>query len=220
MNEKQYDSLRQQDLGLREALSQEAAELPPMPADLNERLMERIGRQQSRPVAMRRLWPWIAAACVAATMVVLLMPPKTPTPIPAAKGNSMATPDVPKVEEPVTAQVETTIAKPKERSVKVRKARARVSVKPADTVLTAQETITTTDVPAAETPQAALAQAEPEEKPVTLTERDIPITRPENYHYTPEEIALMKRQANEAYLKWMQLELEIMKYNQEQTAQQ
>ena len=54
----------------------------------------------------------------------------------------------------------------------------------------------------------------------TLSERDIPVTRPENYHYTPEEIALMKRQANEAYLKWMELELEIMKYNQEQTAQQ
>ena len=54
----------------------------------------------------------------------------------------------------------------------------------------------------------------------TLSERDIPVTHPENYNYTPEEIALMKRQANEAYLKWMELELEIMKYNQEQTAQQ
>jgi hypothetical protein len=53
----------------------------------------------------------------------------------------------------------------------------------------------------------------------TLTERDIPITRPENYKYTPEEIALMKRQANEAYLKWVELELEIAKHSQEQTAQ-
>jgi hypothetical protein len=52
-----------------------------------------------------------------------------------------------------------------------------------------------------------------------LTERDIPITRPENYKYTPEEIALMKRQANEAYLKWVELELEIAKHCQEQTAQ-
>ncbi len=51
-----------------------------------------------------------------------------------------------------------------------------------------------------------------------LTERDLPITRPENYKYTPEEIALMKRQAAEAYLKWVELELEIAKYNQEQTA--
>jgi hypothetical protein len=59
-----------------------------------------------------------------------------------------------------------------------------------------------------------------EPKPVTLTERDIPITRPENYHYTPEELALMRRQADEAYLKWKQLELEIAKHKLEQTAQQ
>ena len=55
-------------------------------------------------------------------------------------------------------------------------------------------------------------------KPVTLTERDIPITRPENYRYTPEEIELLKKQANEAYVKWVQLELEIAKYNLEQMA--
>ena len=52
-----------------------------------------------------------------------------------------------------------------------------------------------------------------------LTERDIPITRPENYKYTPEEIALLKKQANEAYLKWVELELEISRYTLEQTAQ-
>ena len=49
-----------------------------------------------------------------------------------------------------------------------------------------------------------------------LTERDIPITRPENYRYTPEEIALLKKQADDAYVKWVQLELEIAKYNLEQ----
>jgi hypothetical protein len=52
-----------------------------------------------------------------------------------------------------------------------------------------------------------------------LTERDIPITHPENYKYTPEEIALLKKQANEAYLKWVELELEISRYTLEQTAQ-
>ena len=59
----------------------------------------------------------------------------------------------------------------------------------------------------------------PQQASETLTDSDIPITRPENYKYTPEEIALMKRQAAEAYLKWVELELEIAKYNQEQTAQ-
>ena len=57
-------------------------------------------------------------------------------------------------------------------------------------------------------------------KPAVLTERDIPITRTENYRYTPEEIALLKKQADDAYVKWVQLELEIAKYNLEQMAQQ
>ena len=55
-------------------------------------------------------------------------------------------------------------------------------------------------------------------KPRTISESDLPITRPENLRYTKEEIALMKRQAAEAYIKWMELELEIAKYNIEQTA--
>ena len=55
---------------------------------------------------------------------------------------------------------------------------------------------------------------------VVMTERDIPISRPENYRYTPEELALMRKQANEAYVKWMELEMEIMKYQFEQIAKQ
>jgi hypothetical protein len=76
----------------------------------------------------------------------------------------------------------------------------------------AQETAPTETLKA-ETP--AIAQA----ATTTLTERDVPITRPENLKYTPEEMALMKKQANEAYLKWVELELEIAKYHLEQTAQ-
>jgi hypothetical protein len=88
----------------------------------------------------------------------------------------------------------------------------------------AQETTTEEPViaPVVNEPNTALAAVEvakPQEKMVTLTERDIPITRPENYKYTPEEIALMKKQANEAYLKWVELEMEIAKNNLEQTAQ-
>ena len=61
-------------------------------------------------------------------------------------------------------------------------------------------------------------QAKPQQ--VVMTERDIPISRPENYRYTPEELALMRKQANEAYVKWMELEMEIMKYQFEQIAKQ
>ena len=79
-----------------------------------------------------------------------------------------------------------------------------------------------TSVEAVQTEHAQQTNRAQPAEPATkvLTERDIPITRPENYKYTPEEIALLKRQAAEAYLKWVKLELEIAKHSQEQTAQQ
>jgi len=231
MNKNQFALLRQRDQNLREALRQEATELPPMPDDLNDRVLQRIGAQQKRPAKVRRLWPWIAAACVAAVMVVWLMPPKTSPPASLAKDRGVVTPNTQKVEEPVIAKVETTIAQPTAKPVKAKKARRQTAPAEHDTLLIAQEAIALTDAPEAEAPLAAATPTVPggfsagepkptEPKPMTLTERDIPITRPENYHYTPEELALMRRQADEAYLKWIQLELEIAKYNQEQTAQQ
>jgi hypothetical protein len=79
-----------------------------------------------------------------------------------------------------------------------------------------------TSVEAVQTEHAQQTNRAQPAEPATevLTERDIPITRPENYKYTPEEIALMKKQAREAYLKWVELELEIAKHHLEQTAQQ
>ena len=79
-----------------------------------------------------------------------------------------------------------------------------------------------TSVEAVQTEHAQQTNRAQPAEPATevLTERDIPITRPENYKYTPEEIALLKRQAAEAYLKWVELELEIAKHSQEQTTQQ
>ena len=231
MNENQYDLLRQQDQNLREALRQEAAELPPMPDDLNDRVLQRIGAQQKRPAKVRRLWPWIAAACVAAVMVVWLMPPKASPPASLAKDRGVVTPNTQKVEEPVIAKVETTIAQPTAKPVKAKKARRQTAPAERDTLPIEQEAIALTDAPEAEAPLAAEATpivpggfsaGEPkptEPKPMTLTERDIPITRPENYKYTPEEIALLKKQADEAYLKWVELELEIAKHHLEQTAQ-
>ncbi len=52
--------LRQQDRNLRDALRQEEAELPQMPADLNARVMQRVGDEQ--PKHSRTMWRWIAAA--------------------------------------------------------------------------------------------------------------------------------------------------------------
>ena len=45
--------------------------------DFTDRLMQRIEQQDEKPVQHRmKFWPWIAAACVAAFLVVLLAPPR------------------------------------------------------------------------------------------------------------------------------------------------
>ena len=224
MKEEQLNTLRQQDNALREALRQDEAELPQMPADLNARLMERVAQQ--KPVAKtRRLWPWVAAACVAAIMVVLLMPPKASPPAPLAKERGVVTSETLMAEKPMIAEVEMEAAQPAVAPTKAKKAKARTNVVKHDVALLAQETTATEsvtpEVKAEEEAKPELAQAVTQDaKPMTLTERDIPITRPENYKYTPEEIALLKKQADEAYLKWVELELEIAKHHLEQTAQQ
>ena len=224
MKEEQLNNLRQQDNALREALRQDEAELPQMPADLNARLMERMAQQ--KPVAKtRRLWPWVAAACVAAFIIVNIMPPKASPPAPLAKERGVVTPDTHRAEKPMIAEVEREAAQPAAAPTKAKKAKARTNVVKHDVALLAQETTATEsvtpEVKAEEEAKPELAQAVTQDaKPMTLTERDIPITRPENYKYTPEEIALLKKQADEAYLKWVELELEIAKHHLEQTAQQ
>ena len=60
MKEEEMNHLRQQDRNLRDALQQEEAALPQMPADLNARLMQRMESEQ--PKQHRTLWRWMAAA--------------------------------------------------------------------------------------------------------------------------------------------------------------
>ena len=235
MTEEKINAFRQTDTNLRNALEMDEAERPQMPADLNERLMQRMAKEDKQP--RRIVWPWIAAACVAGIMVIWLMPPKDFSADVVAENTVIEQPiNSNKVEETSVEKVETSVEKvetetpaPIDSLVKVKKIKVKTTIAKSDAALLAQETPTaqtpaaeTTTMPAVEEPPKELAVAEtvkPQEKVVTLTERDIPITRPENYKYTPEELALMKKQANEAYLKWAQLELEIAKYNLEQTAQ-
>jgi len=119
----------------------------------------------------------------------------------------------PQVVEPEAIEPET-VQEPQAEPAKVRtqplvtKAEPKTELAKAETTTEPTEEIIVDTPPAPETDMAQ-----------TLTERDIPITRPENYKYTPEEIALLKKQANEAYLKWVELELEISRYTLEQTAQ-
>ena len=221
MTEEKINALRQTDTNLRDALKMDEAERPQMPADLNERLMQRVANEKKRPRHI--IWPWIAAACVAGVMMVWLKPPASP-PAPLQEARGVVAPERHEVEEPKTAKVETEATVPMPTPVKVNKAKVKATVVKRGAALLAQETKAEQPAakPTAEEVHKDMTIAEtakPQEKMVTLTERDIPITRPENYKYTPEEIALMKKQANEAYLKWAQLELEIAKHNLEQTAQ-
>ncbi len=216
MNEDQLNTLRKQDTNLRDAIRMDEMERPQMPADLNARLMKRMAEEQAKPQRRRMVWPWIAAACVAAVIAVYLTPPKDTTspltPLQEARGTTEAE-NV--VEAPVN-NAEQPAGQPVQTPVKRIVAKVQPKKSEAPSVMPQEEPVATQQLLAQETKPA---EKKVEEKSVTLTERDIPITRPENYKYTPEEIALMKKQANEAYLKWVELEMEIAKNNLEQTAQ-
>ena len=227
MTEEKINAFRQTDANLRNALEMDEAERPQMPADLNERLMQRMAKEQKQP--RRIVWPWIAAACVAGIMVIWLMPPRATTTDVVAENTVIEQPaNINKVEENSVAKVETETPAPVATPVKAKGTKVKNTVVKRGAALLAQDaktaqtpTAETKTLPAVEEVNKELAVAEtakPQEKMVTLTERDIPITRPKNYQYTPEEIALMKKQANEAYLKWAELELEISKYNLEQAS--
>ena len=224
MTEEKINALRQADTNLRDALRMDEAERPQMPADLNERLMQRMATQEEKKPRRIVIWPWIAAACVAGVMMIWLKPPASP-PAPLQEARGVVTPEIhkteePKVEEPVVAKVETKTAfrrTPRDKQIR----KTQITPTPQGTevcndLAEVQENEVSSSLPSRGGIEGRVSNGG---SAVTLTERDIPITRPENYHYTAEEIALMKKQANEAYLKWAQLELEIAKHNLEQTAQ-
>ena len=218
MNEDKLKTLLEQDKNLRDAIRMEEAEGPQMPADLNARLMQKAQRLSVKEKSKKKWWPWIAAACVAGFMMVYLTPPKDTT-MGTDTNQEVAVKAEPKQAKPqqdVQQEIILPEAPVKEAPKQIAQSTPAKPKKQQTPVVEepqiAQETAPTETLKA-ETP--AIAQA----ATTTLTERDVPITRPENLKYTPEEMALMKKQANEAYLKWVELELEIAKYHLEQTAQ-
>lgn len=219
MKEDILDTLRQQDTNLREAIQEEDKALPQMPADLNARLMQRV--ESGRSARKRRIiWPWIAAACVTALIAVYLTPPKAVAP----QQDVVAKMEL-KAEEHVANSQESRLSDISSvTTIEDAPQATAAPVKHKHVASKQSDVIDKEPLLAQETTETAHAEEMPihkeETASTTLTERDIPITRPENLKYTPEEIALMKQQATEAYLKWVQLELEISKYNLEQTAQQ
>ena len=220
MREDKINNWAQTDVNLRDAIQQEELQLPQMPADLNARLMQRMSAQQPR--RQRRVWPWIAAACIAAILVVYLTPPKfwqgsaadtaqtmlAHGTVTVADAPSAPAADSVKRQEPIAPAAPA--AQPKAKKKPLR----RNPVVVPDKLMAAQ-----TAPDSAQPVLVAAAAPQPAAKMKVITERDIPITRPENYQHTPEELALLKKQAAEAYLKWVELELEISRNNLEQAMQ-
>ena len=215
---------------LREAIRHEEMARPSMPTDINARIMRRMEQETVRKKGqkrLRKLWPWLAAACVAAFILVYTAPPEE-----VGHGDRYTHPKL-RVSVPVP-MTQTAVAKP-EKEIKATQIAHKVlktnrhttpekkeksEAKELET-LTAecQQEVLTAECQQDKECDLAMAEKPTEDaKPRTISESDLPITRPENLKYTKEEIALMKRQAAEAYIKWMELELEIAKYNIEQTA--
>lgn len=216
-NEDKLKAALQNDAALRDAIRLDEMEAPKMPSDLNARLMKRMAAEAPTASRTRKLWPWIAAACAVAFIAVIATPPKSDTQATemVAKVAPATQPVAPAAEQSavvVTAAVTPAIVA--KASPKVSKAIQKAPKTAAPAKPEAIEPAVEHVLAAATTAQSAVV----EEKMVVMSERDIPITRPENYKYTPEELAQLKKQAAEAYLKWVELEMEISRNNM-QTAE-
>ena len=241
MTENDLYTILQRDDNLREAIRRREQKQPTMPADLNDRLMKRLEAALSLPPRGEertkslpywgRLVGAVACLLIIIGIGVALMPSKespssgefairqdgvgdlkSPE---AIKNHRIANPNtqdsrITNSTEPKAMAVaeSKTIRKPKKKAAPMQTA----SIEQKDSSLITHNSSPRND--------SSLITHNSSLKPAVLTERDIPITRPENYRYTPEEIALLKKQADDAYVKWVQLELEIAKYNLEQMAQQ
>ena len=217
---------RYNDTDLREALRRKYSDTPQLPSDFMASMKQRMEadvHEDQKPAPTIRRWRWMAAAACLLFIIGIgftLWPKHEAQTIQPQVAQKIEQPQTeqPKAIEPQVVEPEAiepeTVQEPQAEPAKVRmqpsvaKAEPKTELAKAETATEPAEEVITDTPPAPETDMAE-----------TLTERDIPITRPENYRYTPEELALLKKQASEAYLKWVELELEISRYTLEQTAQ-
>ncbi len=220
---------RYRDTDLREALRRKYAKEPELPEDFVEQVMK---RSKASPT---KRWRWMAAAACILIIIsvgITLWPDVLPDSQQGVPTSVEAVADL-RQEEPTSVEAVADLRQEEPTSVEavadsrqgeptsveaVADSRQGVPTSVEAVADSQQEEPTSVEAVQIEYAQQTNRVQQAEPLPEVLTERDIPITRPENYKYTPEEIALMKKQATEAYLKWVELELEIAKYNQEQTA--
>ena len=234
MTENDLYTILQRDDNLREAIRRREQKQPTMPADLNDRLMKRL---EATPNPIPGLCPptrslspregrtkslrWLAAAACLLIIIgigVALMPSKES---PSSGEFAIRQDGVGDLKSPEAIKNHR-IANPNTQDSRITNSTEpkAMAVAESKTVRKSKKKAAPIQTASIEQKDSSLFTLHSSLHPAVLTERDIPITRPENYRYTPEEIALLKKQADDAYVKWVQLELEIAKYNLEQMAQQ
>lgn len=165
-------------------------------------------RTVSRPRRLR-LIPWLAVACVVGILVIFLTPPKdsgtaTSGNVTATTSESTAT-DIGQNGQPGCVKPKTSENPKKEKLIAAAPAKRK---RTADGHAPKECTATAAAKDSLDNGQWA----------TLISETDLPITCPENAKYTPEEIEQLKRQARQAYLNWIRLEIEIANHNLQQTA--
>ena len=224
MTENDLYTILQRDDNLREAIRRREQKQSTMPADLNDRLMKRLGATPSLPPRgeeRTKSLRWLAAAACLLIIIgigVALMPSKES---PGSGEFAIRQDGVGDLKSPEAIKNHR-IANPNTQDSRITNSTEpkAMAVAESKTVRKPKKKAAPMQTASIEQKDSSLFTLHSSLKPAVLTERDIPITRPENYRYTPEEIALLKKQADDAYVKWVQLELEIAKYNLEQMAQQ
>lgn len=175
--------------------------------ELKDKVMNEA-RSVSRPRRLR-LIPWLVAACVVGILVIFLTPPKdsgtaTSGNVTATTSESTAT-DIGQNGQPGCVKPKTSENPKKEKLIAaapVKRKRTADGHAPKECTATA----------------AAKDSLDNGQWVTLISETDLPITCPENAKYTPEEIEQLKRQARQAYLNWIRLEIEIASHNLQQTA--
>ena len=175
---------------LREAIRHEEMARPSMPTDINARIMRRMEQETVRKKGqkrLRKLWPWLAAACVAAFILVYTAPPEKEV------TESRSTAEITEAETPKRLSTEmcstekrSTESSNKEMIAMAKPEKAITVKKKAHKVVTAKRD-TISEKKEDKVCELAMAEkAEVSQKPRTISESDLPITRPENLRYTPE----------------------------------
>lgn len=185
--------------------------------ELKDKVMNEA-RAVSRPRRLR-LIPWLAAACVAGILVIFLTPPKdsgtaTSENVTAATTENVTAATTSKSSASAYIGQNGQQGSVKPKTAENPKKEKYIAAAPAKRKRMADE-----HAPKECRQTAATRDSLDDGQWATLiSETDLPITHPENAKYTPEEIEQLKRQARQAYLNWIRLEIEIANHNLQQTA--